>query len=243
MMLSPLIQWVGLPLGGYLAGSIPFGFLIGRAKGIDLRKAGSGNVGATNVARVLGRPLGYLCFGLDVAKGLLPVLVAGLILRKDGLTTAEQLAWIGVAMGCILGHIFSIWLHFRGGKGVATSLGVLLGFWPYLTLPGVGAFVVWMVVTLIWRYVSLGSIVAAIAFVPLFVANCLLVGWSLSDMLPLLAFAVAMATLVIYRHRTNIRRLVAGTEGKIGEKGSRDAGDAGDAGDKNNGQEIKTASP
>ncbi len=217
-MIHPLIQWVAMPLAGYLAGSIPFGYLIGRAKGTDLRRTGSGNVGATNVARVLGRPLGYLCFALDVLKGLLPVLAAGLILRTGGLTTGEQMAWILVAMGCILGHIFSFWLGFRGGKGVATSLGTLLGFWPYLTLPGLAAFAVWIIVTLIWRYISLGSIIAAIAFSPLFVANCVLVGMPLSKALPLLIFAMAMAALVVYRHRANIRRLLAGAEAKIGQK-------------------------
>lgn len=214
-------SWVPLvlgPLAGYLVGSIPFGFLIGRARGVDLLRTGSGNVGATNVARVVGRWWGYVCFVLDVGKGLAPVLLAGVVLRRTGLTPLEQLAWMGVALGCILGHVFSVWLGFRGGKGVATSLGVVLGFWPYFTLPGLAAFALWAAVTLLSRHVSLGSIVAAAAFAPLFIAHCLLRGWPLADTWPLLAFAVAMAVLVIYRHRANIRRLLEGTEGKIGEK-------------------------
>jgi acyl phosphate:glycerol-3-phosphate acyltransferase len=218
MTVQPWVQWVVMPLAGYLAGSIPFGFLIGRAKGVDLRRTGSGNIGATNVARVLGRRWGYLSFGLDVAKGFVPVLAAGLILRQGGLTAGQQIAWILVALGCILGHIFTIFLGFRGGKGVATSLGVVLGFWPYLTVPGLAAFALWTVVTLASRYISLGSIIAAAAMGPLFVADSLLEGRPLGTVLPLLVFALAMAALVIYRHRGNIARLLAGTESKIGRK-------------------------
>ncbi len=212
------VQWVVFPLAGFLAGSIPFGFLIGRAKGVDLRRTGSGNVGATNVARVLGRGWGYFCFALDAAKGFFPVFFAGLFLCAGGLTASEQAAWMCAALGCILGHIFTPFLKFRGGKGVATSLGVVLGFWPYLTLPGLAAFALWAAVTLLSRYISLGSIVAAAAFAPLFVGYCLLKGQSPQQMWPLLVFAVAMAALIIFRHRTNIRRLLAGTESKIGTR-------------------------
>ncbi|MFW6146744.1 MAG: glycerol-3-phosphate 1-O-acyltransferase PlsY, partial [Planctomycetota bacterium] len=204
------------PLVAYLIGSTPFGVILASARGVDLRARGSGNVGATNVGRVLGRRWGILCFALDVAKGLVPVLLAGGLLRGDGLTTGEQLAWLAVAFGAIMGHVFSFWLRFRGGKGVATSLGVLLGVWPYFTLPGLAAFALWIVVTGIWRYVSLGSIVAAAAFPVLFALYCLLTARPLADVLPLLIFAAAMAALVIYRHRTNIGRLLRGEENKIG---------------------------
>jgi len=214
-----ILMFVIFPLAAYVVGSTPFGVLIAQSKGVDLRSQGSGNVGATNVGRVLGRPWGYVCFILDVAKGLAPTLVVGLYLRRDGaLTTVEQLAWLLVALGAIMGHVMSFYLRFRGGKGVATSLGVLLGFWPYFTLPGLAAFGLWIIVTGLSRYVSLGSIVAAAAFPVFFVASCLLASRPLGEVLPLLIFAAAMAALVIYLHRANIRRLVAGQENKIGRR-------------------------
>ena len=215
-----LLSALALPLAAYLMGAIPVGVIIAHAKGIDLRQRGSGNVGATNVGRVLGRKWGYLCFLLDVAKGLLPVLAAGFILRRhhQPLTTLQQVLWLSVALGAVLGHVFSLFLRFHGGKGVATSLGVVLGFWPYFTLPGLAAFALWIAVTLIWRYVSLGSVVAAGAFPLLFLATARLAGWTVSDMLPLLTFAILMALLVILRHRANLRRLLRGQENKIARR-------------------------
>ena len=212
---NPLILFAAFPLAAYVIGSTPFGYLIGRARGVDLRTVGSGNVGATNVGRVLGARWGYLCFALDVAKGLVPVLLVGLALRGGGLTAARQAGWLAVAFGAVAGHVFTFWLKFRGGKGVATSLGVLLGLFPYFTFPGLAALGIWCAVVLIWRYVSLASIVAAAAMPFLFAAACRLAGWPLRQLWPLLAFAIAMAALVILRHRTNIARLLAGTESKI----------------------------
>ncbi len=218
-------QWlifVLAPLAAYVLAATPFGVLLAKSQGVDLRARGSGNVGATNVGRVLGGRWGYLCFLLDTAKGLAPVLAIGLFLRRDGeVTTGEQLAWLGVAFGAIAGHVFSFYLKFRGGKGVATSLGVLLGFWPYFTVGGAGALLLWVAVTLKWRMVSLGSIVAAVAFPLLFLATCLAAGWPIGDVLPLLVFAVAMAGLIIFRHRTNIARLLRGEENKIGERAAK----------------------
>ena len=220
-----LVLLVG-PLAAYVIGSTPFGVIIARAHGIDLRAAGSGNVGATNVGRVVGRRWGYVCFVLDVAKGLVPTAVAGWLLRRDGVpTTVDQLTWLAVALAAVAGHVLSFWLKFRGGKGVATSLGVVLGFWPYFTLPGLMALGLWIAVTLRWRYVSLGSIVAAGAFPILFVATALVVGWPLAEMLILAAFAVAVAGLIVYRHRGNIARLRAGTENAIGRRGRADSAD------------------
>ena len=214
------VLFIVLPLAAYAVGAIPFGVLIARAHGVDLRRQGSGNVGATNVGRVLGKKWGYLCFLLDVGKGLAPVLLAGLCIRRAGEQPglAEQTVWMLTALGAILGHVFSVWLKFRGGKGVATSLGALLGFWPYFTLPGAAAFALWIAVTLTWRYVSLGSIVAAIAFPVFFLATCVLARWPVGTMLPLLGFATLVAALVIVRHRSNIARLLRGTENKIGAK-------------------------
>ena len=206
-------------VGAYLIGSIPFGVIIARARGVDLRTKGSGNIGATNVGRVLGPPWGYLCFVLDTLKGFGPVLAAGLYLRRPGeLPSLEsQAVWLTVAFGVIAGHIFSVYLRFRGGKGVATSLGALLGFFPYFTWAGLAALGIWIAVVLIWRYVSLASIAAAGAFPVLFVGASALGGEPVGRLWPLLAFAVAMATLIIARHHSNIARLLAGTENKIGQ--------------------------
>ena len=220
MIENPWILFAVMPLAAYVIGSTPFGVIIARCHGVDLRSRGSGNVGATNVGRVIGRAWGVVCFFLDVAKGLGPVLAAGL-LAGPGLaavpTMAQQAALLGAAFGAIAGHVFSFWLAFHGGKGVATSLGVVLGVFPYFTYAGLCAFAVWIAVTLISRYVSLGSIVAAGAFVGLFAAFNFA---ELGRLWPLGTFAGAMAALIIFRHRGNIARLLAGTENKIGS-GSR----------------------
>jgi len=213
-------RWVLLaagPLAAYVIGSTPFGVLIDRTRGVDLRKCGSGNVGATNVGRVLGRPMGFLCFFLDVAKGLLPVLAVGALLDStSGQPSAlEQAILLGVGCGAICGHVFSFYLGFRGGKGVATSLGVVLGVYPYFTWPGLAALGVWIAVTLISRYVSLGSICAAAGFVAFF---ALFNHARLAAVWPLGAFSAVMAALIILRHRTNITRLLSGTENRIGRK-------------------------
>ena len=223
MIDNPLIAFVAMPAAAYVIGSTPFGVILARAHGVDLRSRGSGNVGATNVGRVLGAKWGYLCFVLDVLKGVAPVLAAGLLLRQRGAAVPSaptQATWLLVGCGAILGHVFSFWLTFRGGKGVATSLGVLMGFYPYFTWPGLAAFAVWGVVVGIWRYVSLASVVAAGALPLLFVGACFVFGWPLRDTWPLLAFASVMALLVVARHRTNIARLLAGNENKIGGKRS-----------------------
>jgi len=217
-MSQALLQFVVFPLAAYLVGSIPFGLIIAAAKGVNLRAAGSGNIGATNVARVIGRRWGYLCFLLDTAKGFLPVLLVGLYLRRGGTgvpSPAQQAAWLLAAFAAIIGHILTVFGRFRGGKGVATSLGVLLGMYPFCTAAGAAALAVWVVCVLIWRYVSLASIVAAIAFPVLFVAISGLAGWPIGRLWPLLAFAILMSLLIIARHRSNIRRLLAGTENKV----------------------------
>ena len=218
MIENPWLLFGVLPVAAYVIGSTPFGVIIARFHNVDLRSTGSGNVGATNVGRVIGKKWGFVCFFLDVAKGLGPALAAGLLVRADSeaiATSTQQASLLMVAFGAIAGHVFSFWLKFRGGKGVATSLGVVLGIWPYFTYPGLCAFAVWIAVTLATRYVSLGSIVAAVAFVALFAGfNAA----ELARLWPLGTFAAAMATLIIVRHRTNITRLLAGTESKIGSK-------------------------
>lgn len=214
-------NWIIWIIAGYVAGSVPFGLLIGLARGVDVRKSGSGNLGTTNVGRVLGRQWGILCFVLDVLKGTLPVVGAGAALGylgRDPLNHTDAWKWLAVAAAAVLGHVFPIWLKFRGGKGVATSLGVLLGFWPTLTLPGIAAVATWIVVVLIWRYVSLASIAAAIALLIYLIAFGLLRGSTLENLLPFLFVTTFLVLLVIVRHRSNIGRLLAGTENKVGKK-------------------------
>jgi len=208
-------------IGAYLLGSIPFGLLIAKAHGKDLRSIGSGNIGATNVSRALGRKWAYVCFVLDVLKGMVPMLATLSLTRP--LPTQSQtekviLLWLWLAVGCaaILGHIFPIYVKFKGGKGVATSFGVALGLWPYYTICASFAIVIWVVVVLIWRYVSLASIAASITFpLALILAIILTPSWHFVSLWPLLIAATAIPLMVIIRHRENIKRLLAGTESKI----------------------------
>jgi len=181
----------------YLLGSIPSGLLLGKAYGIDVRKEGSGNIGATNLYRTLGRKVGILTLLCDCLKGLLPVLAMKLMVLP-----ADYAAWVGLAAFC--GHVFSVFLRFKGGKGVATALGVFLGLSPL----SVGiAFGVFLVLVFKWRYISLGSISAA-AVMPLAVS---LLGGSRV----MLLVTALVAVIVIVKHHENIKRLVAGTESKF----------------------------
>ncbi len=220
--MTPLVATI--VLAAYLLGSIPFGLIVSKSQGIDIREHGSKNIGATNVWRVMGKKWGLITFGCDVGKGVLAVLAGKWIAahwaihvplphgyeRIDHL--AGDYAGIAAAMGCILGHNFPIWLHFRGGKGVATSLGVIFGMMP---LAAIIVLTIWAVIFKVSRYVSLASLIAAVAL-PVVVVGLLffggLHGWGN------FYFAVAAALLVIRRHRGNIARLVAGTEDRFGTK-------------------------
>jgi glycerol-3-phosphate acyltransferase PlsY len=207
-----------LIIGAYLLGSAPFGFIIAKAHDIDLRKIGSGNIGATNLSRALGRKWAFLCFALDVAKGLFPTLAAASLFSSP--PTVPQLLF-ALAGGCaaILGHIFSIYLKFKGGKGVATGFGVALGLYPYYTVCAVIALVIWIILVLIWRYISLASIVASFSFpVSLICAIAVNNNWNLVNLWPLLVAATVIPVMVIFRHRENIKRLLAGTESKVLQK-------------------------
>ena len=215
-----ILTWLTLliPLA-YLIGSIPFGLIVGLAKGVDPRKAGSGNIGATNVARLLGRKFFWLVFFLDLLKSLIPVAIASVLAHR---IPSEQrdwriyLLWLLVGFAAVIGHMFSIFLRFKGGKGVATSAGVMLGLFPYYTWPGLVAIAVFIVVFLPWRYVSLGSMLGAITFPIAYLLIGLWRGWPVfGSQLPLLIFAVLMAGLIVYKHRTNIARLRAGTENRF----------------------------
>lgn len=220
-------------LGGYLCGSIPFGLLIGLFKGVDIRTKGSGNIGATNAGRVLGKPYGLVVFALDGLKGFLPTVLFGMLLRsgyrEGSLDATAFVFWVVMAAACVVGHMFPIFLKFKGGKGVATSLGAVLGVYPYLTWAGLLGFALWVVLTLASRYVSVGSMGAATAFPIIF---AFLASWhqhcwgSFRQLWPLYAFSIGLAVLVIYRHRSNILRLMAGTESRIGS-GRKDATSSG----------------
>ena len=208
-----------IPLA-YLAGSIPFGLIVGMSKGIDPRKAGSGNIGATNVGRLLGGKFFALVFTLDLLKGFIPTFVASLVIFGQSLLTRrDYMLWLLVGFAAIVGHMFSIFLKLRGGKGVATSAGVLLGVFPFFTLPGVIAVLGWLITFNYWRYVSLASIVGAALFPIAYVALGLGIGWPIfREQLPLTVFAFLVAALMIYKHRSNIARLRAGTESRFASK-------------------------
>lgn len=182
----------------YLIGSVPFGYLISRyVYGIDIRQCGSGNIGATNVYRTLGKVPGIIVLMLDACKGVLAVLIARYVLGDD-------VSQVIVATGAILGHAYSVFLKFKGGKVVATGAGVIFTFSPVAGLIALFLFILSVVVT---RYVSVGSMTAAIS-IP--------VSFYLLDMkTPYLVFAVLVAVFVIYKHRTNIKRLLLRTEHKI----------------------------
>jgi glycerol-3-phosphate acyltransferase PlsY len=211
------ISILQLTLPAYLLGSIPFGLLIGRLGGIDIREHGSRNIGATNVWRILGPRFGLATFLLDAAKGFFAVALAQQVAWKQVPHPAPEdfLAYAGVfaALACIIGHSFPIWLRFKGGKGVATSLGVLIGLLPAVATVIVLA--VWVIIFAASRYVSLASVIAALTL-PITV-GCLLYLHRLEGHV-YFAFSCAAALLVIRRHRENIRRLVAGTENRFGNK-------------------------
>jgi len=182
----------------YLAGSIPTGVLLSRRRGVDPRDVGSGNIGATNVARAAGPAAGLLTLAGDLLKGLVPVLLA----RRIGLSNAAVAA---VGLSAFLGHLYSCFLGFDGGKGVATALGVLLALAPFGALILVGVFLATVAAT---RFVSLASLCAAALACPLL----LILGYPPGTV----AVAAATAALVTYRHRDNVRRLRFGTEPRIG---------------------------
>lgn len=186
-----------LVLFAYLFGSVPTGYILGSLAGVDVRKAGSGNVGATNVARVVGKRHGIFTLVADIAKGLVPVVIA-LYLSL----TSTATALVGVA--AFLGHLYPVFLRFQGGKGVATALGIFLGLSPWATLVLMPIFVLVILAT---RVVSLSSMVAA--------ASAPIVFWLLTSSPILTGTSVFIALMIILRHRGNIQRLLSGTEPRV----------------------------
>jgi len=205
----------------YLIGSIPFGVLIATCKGVNIREEGSTNIGATNVWRVLGKKYGIACFLLDVLKGAVPVYVAGICGGVAGASLGsyemnELLLWLGVAFAPCFGHMYSIFLKFHGGKGVATTLGCMLGLYPLLTMPVLAAFVCWGLTLYVFKMVSAASIVAALL---LPVATYFhLESLGLSQSWPVVSLSFVIAIFVVWKHRSNIIRIASGIEPKINQK-------------------------
>jgi glycerol-3-phosphate acyltransferase PlsY len=199
-----------IALGAFLLGSFPTGYLVARSRGVDIRRHGSGNIGATNVFRTIGKPLGVFVFAIDAIKGFAAVWFSMQCAPPAG----EAVTWAGImsAVMVIVGHNYTPWLGFRGGKGIATSAGVLLALMPWAIFC---ITVVWFVVFWLCRYVSVASISASAAL-PVSVAGLWLAG--VSGNAPLLGFALLISALAIWRHRSNIERLRQGVEPRFARK-------------------------
>ena len=202
-----LISAILVAVCGYVLGSFPTGYLIGRVAGTDIRTQGSGNIGATNVLRTIGRKHGYTVFLVDALKGFAAVW-SGLWLARHLEPNTAVADWFGVlaALTSVLGHAFPIWLRFRGGKGVATSAGAMLGLAPVATLL---ALLIWAAVFEATRYVSVASLAAVVAL-PVLIGVFLKL--HLAGTIPIFALAVLLAVIVCWRHRSNIVRLIRGQE-------------------------------
>jgi len=213
----PLVL-VTIFLLAYLAGATPFGYMVARWKGIDIRHHGSGNIGATNVIRVLGKKIGLPVFAMDVLKGLLPVLAAKAWCAGHGLDSTW--AMLLAALGSVLGHNFTFWLNFKGGKGIATSAGAMLAVLPVAL--GV-AILLWVIFFYTTRYVAVASIIAGLSLPLTVLAQRALSSPGNAPDLPLLGFATIIGSLAIWRHRSNIRRLRKGTENRFIPRSQRPA--------------------
>ena len=209
-----MIALLTVALVSYLIGSIPSGYIAGRIAGVDIRKVGSGNIGATNVTRALGKKYGYPVFAADFSKGLVSVFIASRIALRLDTVESTALLEIVAAVCCVLGNAFPVWLGFRGGKGVAVSAGLLFGMMPWA---GLIAILVWIATFYLTRYVSLASIIAALTM-PLTVLALLhfkrMTEWSF------LYVSICLTAFVILRHRSNISRLFHGTEERFSKNGN-----------------------
>jgi len=207
--MNPIKIYSLLILGSYILGSIPTSYIFGiTLKGVDLRKHGSGNVGATNALRVLGTGIGIVTLILDIAKGFLAVFIGRLIVPE-----ISDLMLILIGMAAISGHIFTIFLKFKGGKGVATSAGVFIALTPLATLI---TFVVFIMVVWISKYVSLGSLVGALT---LFIIELILNINNSFEHYQILIFVGVICLFIFVRHKANIGRIINGNENKISFKG------------------------
>ena len=213
--MSDTIAAVFVILGAYMLGSIPWGYIIGRIYGVDVRTVGSKNIGATNVTRTVGRIPGKICFALDFLKGGLPVLAAQQIAAAGVWKSGAELVVVAVMLATILGHIFPVFLQFKGGKGVSTAAGSIMALAP---IPLIAAFSVWVVVFLVSRYVSLASIsAAAVLPVVAWAFSMGNIGADVARSKLTLIFLTVVAVLAVVRHHSNIRRLLNGTESRFGK--------------------------
>lgn len=223
----PIVIWVIGIVIALVLGSIPFGLIIGKLKGVDVRNDGSGNIGATNVGRLLGTRWFFVVFFLDMLKGLIPTLGVGLVTNWAGafeIPNGVALGWLAVMIAPVIGHMFSPFVGFRGGKGVATGVGSLLGVFPVMTIPALGGLVVFLVVLGLWRFISAASCVAAVS-IPVWVYiefriyqdAEMIDAWEPAGW-PFLLVSVVVAVLVIVKHRSNLGRLIRGTEPKIRQR-------------------------
>jgi acyl phosphate:glycerol-3-phosphate acyltransferase len=203
-------------LVSYLIGAIPWGYLIGKRQGIDIRTLGSKNIGATNVTRVIGKWSGRLCFVLDFIKGFIPVLIVTILCKKGIIDDSYHIMQMVAALSAVVGHMFPVYLWFRGGKGISTTGGALLALAPYsFAIAGI----VWVMVYLLSRYVSLASIAAA-TILPICAT---LISWLKPELYYhspyVLGFLYFLSIMAILKHSGNIKRLLKGTENRFEKKG------------------------
>ena len=242
---DPQLTWFLCILAAYLIGSIPFGVIIARSKGIDIRQHGSRNIGATNVGRVLGRKFGVICFLLDFLKGAAPVIGAGFIHNTVGhepdlLTTSQMWLWLATVAAAVMGHMYSVFLRFAGGKGVATGFGAIAAMYPLLTYPALAAIVVWYLSLRVTRYVSVSSMLAIVSLPVSYLISVVPPSamdqplQSTVDHLrhasPPFVGTLLIALLVIWKHRGNIARLRRGEEPKVTDTSKRGESAAPDPG-------------
>jgi glycerol-3-phosphate acyltransferase PlsY len=208
-----VLTLITVAMVGYFIGSFPAGYIVGRIAGIDIRKAGSGNIGATNVVRVLGKRFGYSVFVVDFFKGIGAVAFSIFVAGNAGLSET-RMEFCGTLSGvcCVIGHVYPVWLGFRGGKGVATSIGVLFGLVPFAALI---MSAVWILTFEATRYVSVASIAAALAL-PFTVGAMFWLRYLNTPVL--FYFSLCLAAVVVVRHRSNISRLCNGTEPRFVRK-------------------------
>jgi glycerol-3-phosphate acyltransferase PlsY len=199
-------------VGSYLLGSVPFGYLAGRFAGVDIRTFGSGNVGATNVVRVLGKRYGYPVFALDFLKGFGAVKMSMLMATdRPSEWNSPEIFGIAAAMSCVIGHSYPAWLRFKGGKGVATSSGALFALMP---IGGAIGIAIWVGMFCVTRYVSVASVTVAAALPFVILA----ISCRNENTKAIFYFSVCVAAIVIWRHRSNLSRLMRGTESRFDRK-------------------------
>ena len=218
----PYLICAALVLASYIVGSLPFGFWISKSLGVDIRNQGSGNIGATNVLRTLGRKVGITVLMLDISKGFLPVLIGSIIIFNqlpDSMLDIEEIEgtiYVLLAIGAILGHNYTFWLGFKGGKGIATSAGAIMPFLPEVLI---GSLFVWILFFFLSRYVAIASIAAAFSIPILTISldhNYLFP--NINSSWPVISFGIIASIMAIWRHRSNIQRLIKGEEDQFERK-------------------------